>query len=43
MCNTYPNYLISLLASVEIWSKLFIEKKSIEEVDELISKYMTIK
>lgn len=43
MCKTYPNYLISLLASVEIWSKLFIEKKPIEEVDELISKYMTIK
>lgn len=42
MCNNNPNYLISILASVEIWAKLFIEKKSVEEVDELIQKYFTI-
>ena len=43
MCKSSSNYLISLLASVEIWAKLFIEKNSIEEVDYLILKYITIK
>ncbi len=43
MCKSNSNYLISILASVEIWAKLFIEKKSIEAVDELILKYITIK
>jgi len=42
MCHTTPNYLISILASVEIWAKLFVEKKSIEEVDILVQKHCKI-
>lgn len=42
MCNTTPNYLTSILAAVEIWAKLFIEKKSIDEVDLLVQKYCKI-
>lgn len=42
MCVTTPNYLTSILAAVEIWAKLFIEKKSIDEVDLLVQKYCKI-
>lgn len=42
MCNNTPNYLISILGSIEIWAKLFIEKKSIDVVDELVQKYFII-
>jgi asparagine synthase (glutamine-hydrolysing) len=42
MCDTTPNYLTSILAAVEIWAKLFIEKKSIDEVDLLVQKYCKI-
>lgn len=43
MCSNYWNYLISILASVEIWCKLFIENKNIEEIDELVLKYIKFK
>jgi asparagine synthase (glutamine-hydrolysing) len=42
LCKSNSNYLVSLLGSVEIWAKLFVEKKSIEEVDVLINKNFKI-
>ncbi|MCB9426814.1 MAG: asparagine synthase [Flavobacteriales bacterium] len=42
MCENKNNYLISLLASVEIWAKLFIEKKTIATVDQLILEHIRI-
>lgn len=42
LCKSNSNYLVALLGSVEIWSKLFVEKKSIEEVDALINKNFKI-
>lgn len=42
MCTNNSNYLVSLLASVEVWAKLFVERKSLQEVDELILKHTTI-
>lgn len=43
MCNNKNNYMISLLASVEIWSKLFVQKMSIDQVDALILQNVKIK
>ncbi len=42
MCGNFANYSIALLASVEIWAKLFIEKESIEDVSKLINTFITI-
>ena len=36
MFNNTSNYHLSLLASSEIWAKMFIEKKSVSEVNELV-------
>ncbi len=43
MCSTSNNYITSLLASVEIWAKLFIEKKSINEVEQMVIQYAKMK
>ncbi len=43
MVSSNNNYLTSLLASVEIWAKLFIERQSIEQVDEQIHRYIAFK
>lgn len=43
MCDNSNNYLTSIMASIEIWAKLFVENKSIEEVDLLIQKYISFK
>lgn len=43
MCNHKDNYIVSLLASVEIWTKLFIENQSVREVTDLISENIAIK
>lgn len=43
LCSNYNNYLISLLASVEVWTKLYIERKSIDEVSLLIQENFKIK
>jgi asparagine synthase (glutamine-hydrolysing) len=43
MAASNDNYLTSLLASVEIWAKLFIERQSVEQVIEQIQQHMIIK
>jgi asparagine synthase (glutamine-hydrolysing) len=43
MCRSTNNYNTALLASVEIWAKLFIKNESIETVTEEIFKYIQIK
>jgi asparagine synthase (glutamine-hydrolysing) len=43
MCRCTNNYNTALLASVEIWAKLFIKNESIETVTEEIFKYIQIK
>jgi asparagine synthase (glutamine-hydrolysing) len=42
MCGNFANYSIALLASVEIWAKLFIEAETIDEVTNLINTFITI-
>ena len=42
MCSNFNNYNTALLASVEIWCKLFIENESIANVSALINNYITI-
>lgn len=41
--SNYNNYLISLLASVEVWTKLYVERKSVDEVSLLIQENFKIK
>lgn len=43
MCKNTNNYSTSLLASVEIWAKLFLNNESIESVTDDILKYIQIK
>ena len=43
MCKNSPSYLIGILAAVEIWAKLFIEKQTIESVDFIIEKNIHFK
>lgn len=40
MCTHEWNYLTSILAAVEIWCKLFVERKSIEAVEALVLKHI---
>jgi asparagine synthase (glutamine-hydrolysing) len=42
MCTNSDSYLIAILAAVEIWAKLFIEKKTIDEVELMVEKYFSI-
>ena len=42
MCSNFNNYNTALLASVEIWCKLFIENESVEKVSHLIGDSIRI-
>jgi len=42
MCSNFNNYNTALLASVEIWCKLFVENESVENVAALISNHISI-
>ncbi len=42
MCANFNNYNTALLASVEIWCKLFVENESIDNVSTLINMYINI-
>ena len=42
ICDNFRNYNIALLASVEIWAKLFVENESVETVSSLINKFIKI-
>ena len=41
MCDNSSKYNISLLASFEIWGKLFVEKRTISEVDILNKEFLS--
>ena len=41
MCDNTSKYNISLLASFEIWGKLFVEKRTISEVDILNKEFLS--
>lgn len=42
MCKSQNKYLVSLLASVEIWALLFVQNKEVEKVEEHVLKYVII-
>jgi hypothetical protein len=43
MCSSFKSYHIAILAAFEVWAKLYIERKSQEDTQELIQNNISIK